>query len=145
MLQRKQSLWLLLAALLNAGVFYFDIYKTHTVVNGVDTLGSLRVADNFPSLLIALVMTAVPLITIFLFGNRKRQVNLSMVSILAIIAFVGLQLWRVTDLAKSMPPPSSGSYWIGMVLPVIALVLLFMAIIGIRKDEKLVRSVDRLR
>jgi uncharacterized membrane protein YqjE len=146
MLQRKQSLWLFIAALLGAGVVYFDIYKTHTMVNGVDSPGaSLRVADHFPSLLIALVMTALPLVTIFLFNTRKRQINLAMLTILADVAFIALQLWRVSALGTATPPPTSGSYWIGAVLPVAAIVFLIMGISGIRRDDKLVRSVDRLR
>jgi hypothetical protein len=142
MIQRKQSIYLFIAALLNAGVFYFDLYKTHTVVNGIDTLGQLRVSDHYPSLLIVLVMTLLPLITIFMFGNRKRQVRMCFASILAIIAFISLTLSRV---GRIIPPPSSGSYWIGSVLPVVSFVFIFLAIFGIRRDEKLVKSVDRLR
>ena len=145
MIQRKQSLWLFLTALLNAGVFYFDLYKAHTPANGADVVMPLRVADHYPSLLIALVMTALPLITIFMFANRKRQMRMSFAGILAIIAFITMTLSRVTNLGKLTPPPASGSYWIGAVLPVIALVFLIMAIAGIRRDEKLVKSVDRLR
>jgi hypothetical protein len=143
MIQRKQSLWLFIAALLNAGVFYFDLYKTHIMVNGVDTPGTpLRVSDHYPSMLIALVMTLFPLITIFMFSNRKRQLSMCVVSILAIVSFVTLTLGRVGKIA---PPPSSGSYWIGSILPAISFIFIIMAIFGIRRDEKLVKSVDRLR
>lgn len=145
MIQRKQSIWLLLAALLNAGVLYFDLYHSHTVVNGVDTLGQLRVGDHYPSLLIALVTIMVPLIAIFMFGNRQRQLAMAVFSIVATISFITMTLSRVTNLAKAVPPPSSGSYWIGAVLPVIAIMFLILAIVGIRKDDKLVKSMDRLR
>ena len=145
MIQRKQSVYLFIAALLNAGVFYFDLYKTHTIVNGADTVGQLRVADHFPSLLIALVITLLPLVAIFMFNNRKRQIGMSAVTIVSTLAFIGLLLWRVTDLAKLTPPPSNGTYWVGSVLPVISMVFVFLAIMGIRRDEKLVKSVDRLR
>ncbi len=141
MIQRKQSIYLLLAALLNAGVFFFDLYQYHTQVSGTDTLGKIRVNDNFVALIIATLITLLPLITIFLFNNRKRQISLSMVSILGIFSFIALLLWRV----NGVPPPVNGSYWIGSVLPVISLVFLIMAIMGIRSDEKLVKSVDRLR
>jgi len=70
---------------------------------------------------------------------------MSWFSILGIILFIALLLWRVSGLAKIAPPPTNGSYWIGAVLPVIALVFLILAIIGIRRDEKLVKSADRLR
>ena len=145
MIQRTQSLWLFLAALLNAGVLYFDLYRTHTVVNGVDTLGQIRVSDHYPSLLIAVVMALIPLVTIFLFNNRKRQIRMTAFGMVAIASFISLLLVRVNNLSKLVPPPTSGTYWIGSVLPVIALVFLFMAMMGIRRDDKLVKSVDRLR
>ena len=145
MIQRKQSVYLFLAALLNAGVFIFDLYQYHTQVSGIDTLGKVRVNDNFAALLIATLITLLPLITIFLFNTRKRQISLSLVSVLGVFSFIALLLWRVNGVSKMIPPPTNGSYWIGSVLPVISLVFLIMAIMGIRSDEKLVKSVDRLR
>lgn len=153
MIQRKQSLWLLIAALLNAGVFYFDLYKYDAGAPKplldkqvmVSSAMHLRVADHFPSLLIALVMTLLPLVTIFLFKNRKRQIGISFISMIAIIAFMALTLKRVSDLGALAPPPVNASYGAGAVLPVAALVFLFLAILGIRKDNKLVKSMDRLR
>lgn len=153
MIQRKQSLWLFIASLLNAGVLYFDLYKyhiiTHSVVNGadttIDTAGQIRVSNHYPSLLLALVMTLLPLITIFMFGNRKRQTAMSIISMLATFSFITMSLSRITHLDGMNPPPTNGSYWIGSILPAVAVVFLILAIIGIRRDEKLVKSVDRLR
>ncbi len=142
MLQRKQSLWLLVASLLNAGVFYFDLYRYHVVENGADVAKQVRVSDHYPSLLLALVMTLLPLVAIFMFRNRKRQMMLTFVSILAIGSFITMAMQRTKNLNSV---PTSESYWIGSVLPVAALVFLFMALFGIRKDEKLVKSMDRLR
>jgi hypothetical protein len=42
-------------------------------------------------------------------------------------------------------PQATGSYWIGSVLPLVADVFLILAILAIRKDENLVKSMDRLR
>ena len=145
MLQRKQSLWLLIAALLNAGVFYFDLYRYHVSENNVDTVKMLRVSDHYPSLLIALVMTLLPLVTIFMYSNRKRQIAMTLISILAIGSFITMALNRATGISKMIPAPTNESYWIGAVLPVIAIVFLLLAMLGIRRDEKLVKSVDRLR
>ena len=153
MIQRKQSIWLLIAALLNASVLFCDLYRmqivTHSMVNGTDTVvnttGQLRVGDHFPSLLIVLVMSILPLVTIFMFRNRKQQIRLTAMALLATASFITMSLARVTNLAKQVPAPTSGNYWLGAIFPVIALVFLVMAIFGIRKDEKLVRSVDRLR
>jgi FtsH-binding integral membrane protein len=146
MIQRKQSIWLLLAALFNAGVFLFDLYRVDTNTNGVVTQSVLRVSNHYPSLLIALVMTLLPLISIFMFSNRKRQRGMTAVSMVATLAFIGMTLARVNKLeTATTPPPTGGTYWIGAVLPVVALVFIVMALAGIRKDEKLVRSMDRLR
>jgi FtsH-binding integral membrane protein len=145
MLQRKQSIWLFIAALLNAGVFYFALYTYHVSENGVDTIKELRVNDHFPSVLLTLVITILPLVTIFMYKKRRRQITMSTISILAIASFVTMTLTRVTYLGKTLPRPTNDSYWIGSLLPVIAMAFVFMAILGIRRDDKLVRSVDRLR
>ena len=139
MIQRKQTLWLFIAALLNAGVLYFDLYKVDAPAL------PLRVMNHYPSLLITLVITILPLITIFMFGNRKRQISMSIVSMLATCSFITMLLTRVTNLGKLTPPPTNGSYGAGAVLPVIAIIFIILAIVGIRRDEKLVKSVDRLR
>ena len=146
MIQRKQTLWLFLAALLSAGVFYFDLYTAHIMLNGAYTVFHLRTSDHFPSLLLALVMCALPLISIFMFQHRKRQVNLTMISMVATAGFIALVLWRVADfVGKQAMAPASSTYWIGSILPVISFVLLVLAIVGVRRDEKLVKSSDRLR
>jgi len=137
MIQRKQTLWLLLAALFSAGVFYFDLYRY--------TGGVIKVNDHYPSLLIALVMTILPLIDVFMFRNRKRQVGIAFGGIIADIGFISVVLMREGNLSKLTPPPVGGTYWIGAVLPVISIIFLILAISGMRKDEKLVRSADRLR
>lgn len=145
MIQRIQTLWLLLAAICGAGLFVFDIYYAHVMVNGADTIQHLRANDHYPTMLIALVVTVLPLITIFMFKDRKRQRRMGAICIVAITGFVSLALARVNSFNNSSPAPTEGSYWIGAILPVVALVFIVMALRGISKDEKLVRSLDRLR
>ena len=140
MIQRKQTIWLIIAALLNAGVLLFDLFRVHTVVNGVETIAPYRTNEHFPLLLIAIVMILLPLVTIFLFGNRARQMRLCAMGMVASSSFITLLLSNV-----SVEPPATVTYWIGSVLPVVSLLFFVLAIIGIRKDEKLVKSVDRLR
>jgi len=137
MIQRIQTLWLFLAALMCAGLFYFDIYRS-----GLETI---RVNDHYPSLLLAIVITALPLVSIFMYKNRTRQRNMVLISMLLTIGFIALVLMRVTNLNDGSSAPADGTYWIGSVLPVIAVVFLVLAIRGIRKDNKLVKSLDRLR
>ncbi|XZF12972.1 DUF4293 domain-containing protein [Chitinophagaceae bacterium MMS25-I14] len=145
MIQRIQTVWLLLAALVNAVLFEVNLYTAHMVQNGADTEVKINVTGHYPTLLIAAVITLIPLIAIFLFKNRKRQRALTAFGIVATIGFIATIIMRVTNLNNSVPAPTNGSYSILSVLPVISAVFLVMAIKGIRKDEKLVKSLDRLR
>lgn len=145
MIQRKQSIWLLLAALCSVGVFLFPLYKGEIKAGDVLQGKALMVPEHFPFVLIAAVMSLLPLVTIFMFRDRKRQVRMSAMGIVANSSFIALMLVTVTRWQSATPPVLSGSYGVGSVMPVMAIILLVMAILGIRGDEKLVRSVDRLR
>ena len=145
MIQRKQTLWLLLAALFSAGVFYFPLYRGYINVNGTDTLAYLETGKKLFLVLMAVVMVALPLIAIAMFKNRKRQRSLTSVAMVATIAFIAAAMMQVTPFIEETKGIANDSYWIGMVLPFVSLVYLILAMMGIRKDEKLVRSTDRLR
>lgn len=146
MIQRIQSLWLLLASLSCAGLFFFDLYRADTVANGLTVTEAIRVNTDFLFFLLALIITALPLIAIFLFKNRKTQrllALLAMVLDLGFIAYMLMQVGNKTDSATSAPV--NGTYWIGSVLPVLSFIFLILAVRGIRQDEKLIKSLDRLR
>ena len=145
MIQRIQSLWLFLAALANAGLFFFDQYHADVTVNGAAAVHSIKVNDHFPSLLLALVITILPFAAIFMFGNRKRQRTMALLSMVFTLGFLALTLMRVGNFNNGSSAPANGSYWIGSILPIISVIFLILAIRGIRKDEKLIKSLDRLR
>ncbi len=145
MLQRKQSIWLLIAALLNAGVIFFDLYRWHEVANGVDVKHEIRVTNNYPMFIIVLVCTVLPLVTMFMYKQRKRQVMMTAFNIAAVCGLNAQMLLKIGHEAKLSTAIASGTYWIGAALPVISIIFLILAIVGIRKDDKLVKSMDRLR
>ncbi len=145
MIQRIQSLWLLLAALVNAGLFYFDLYRADVVKNGQTVVDGLRINDHYPSLLIALVITILPLVIIFMYKQRKRQRSMAILGIVLNIGFISTVLMRVGNYTNSPAAPANGSYWIGSILPLLSMIFLFLALKGINKDDKLVKSLDRLR
>jgi hypothetical protein len=145
MIQRKQTIWLLLAAILNALLFYFDLYRANMMENGIAVIQHLRINDHYPSLLVAIIITVLPLIAMFMYKARSRQKSLVLLSMVATIGFIALVLMRVSNYNNGTSAPVSGTYWIGAVLPVLSFILLIMALSGIRKDEKLIKSLDRLR
>lgn len=139
MLQRIQTVWFLIAAILTAGIFTFDIYQTSDT-----TVGNLAIGDNFIGIILVVLSIILDLYTIFLFKNRKRQMSFAWLGILvALVLLIGLYISASNFMAAH--PGVSGHYWIGLFLPLISAVFLFMGLAGVRKDEKLVKSVDRLR
>ena len=145
MLQRKQSIWLLVAAFLNACVIFFDLYRWHEVVNGVDTKYEIRVTNEYAMFLVVLVCSLLPLVSIFMYKQRKRQLAMSIACIVAVCGLNAMMLAKIGAKSKESVALASGTYWIGAALPIISIAFLILAILGIRKDDKLVKSMDRLR
>lgn len=145
MIQRIQSLWLFLAALAAAGLLYFNLYTYHTLENAVDTSRQFKANDQYGLFVLAILLIILPLVNIFLFKNRKRQKGLAMLGIVVAIGFIALMIMEITNLRDTTPPPSSGSYGVGAIMPILSIVFMFLALSGIRKDEKMLKSLDRLR
>lgn len=146
MIQRIQSVWLLLAGIINIGLFYFGIYKADVVnSSGAEVVKKITASNNIILLLIAVVTIALPLFAIFLFKNRKRQSNMTIMSILANISFMAAAIMIVGNFSNGTPTPTNGTYLVGIFLPIAAILFLFLAFKGIRKDIKTIKSLDRLR
>jgi|GEM_PF-195242 len=136
MIQRIQSVWLLLSSLLSA-LLLMDWYTGYVykgdVPQGITTLVKyLRISDHLPTLLLATALIVLPFITIFFFKNRKRQKSFVLLSLLSAVAFIAFSLMRIEDFKSSAPAPLNGSYQPGIVVVVAVMVLLILAFKGIR-------------
>lgn len=155
MIQRLQSIYLLLASLALFALFLFpiahdvivdNIPKTikltgmYEIINGQEMQTTSFIVLNIVSVIIALL----PIVVIFFYKNRKKQLALCYGTILAII---GLSFWVAQTIKDVVAGAniSANNYSIGALLPSIAIIMIIFAIKGIRKDEKLIRSADRLR
>ncbi|WP_345990964.1 DUF4293 family protein [Chryseobacterium sp. Chry.R1] len=129
MLQRIQTIWIFLAVL--AAVFLF--------ITGQDVavFGNIPVVDST-----CIVLVLVGLLSVFSFKNRKRQILLNTISIIINALLIGVLAYWLLNLSGGIQFPEKG---IEPVFPLIAIICLFIANIYIRKDERLVKSVDRLR
>ena len=144
MIQRVQSIWLFLAAFVSAALFIFPLYQYTLAGSSVVTLLSAR--NEYLLLLLAALMTLLPLVNIFLFKNRKRQKNIVWLSILSSIGFIAMMLMKIQNLKNAVPPAMNDNFTLpGPIIPVAVVVFLFLALGGIRRDEALIKSVDRLR
>jgi hypothetical protein len=82
------------------------------------------------------------LITIFLYRKRLLQIKLCITGIILqalIIAVIYMYVFRLSTVLNSI------SYDFTVFFPFLSVILLYLAIRAIRKDEKLIRSVDRIR
>ena len=141
MIQRIQSIWLFLAA-----ACAFIAYMLTLFVG--------KLADNteriFPMgekllLVVMLIGTGLlALVTIFLYKNRKLQFRLSILGIFLSIGIIALEYFFVESFKKENLIVS-GTYQLGALLPIVMAVLFIFASRGIYRDERLVKSVDRLR
>ena len=143
MIQRIQSLWLLLAAACGFGMSKVPVFEATLSSNMVYNLLATE-----SLLLFAVIVGAACLSTIciFLFKNRPLQFKLVIVSIMLAIAAIALEVWKVEDYKSTNAASiTKGTYYWGGLLPIIMIALLIVAARAIYKDEKLVKSLDRLR
>ncbi len=147
MIQRIQSVYLLLAALASGGVFVFPFASSVTPVAESklfnDGVFAVREFIGIAPLFGAAMMLS--FIAIFLYSNRTMQkVMIAVCLMLVIIAslLMGYNFasdsWATTHISEL-----KDQYGLG--LPVFAVIFLLVARRNISKDEKLVQSMDRLR
>lgn len=141
MIQRVQTIWLLLAAIAGFLITQVPIYE--------GTLAGQAVKKYFAtqSLLlfaVAIIAALSALIAVFLFKNRSVQIKLTILGILSCVAFIALEVWQAQKFVSSAGILKLSYLW-GALLPVAMIVFFILAAINIRKDNKLVKSLDRLR
>ena len=144
MIQRIQTLYLLAAAIFSGGlIFVFNLWteisgKILSVPNLMDESSTLIKTILFSYILSSLLSV----ITIFLFKNRQLQFVLGRVNMLINFYLLGVLIYLSLTLSGETAVSEKG---IGMFIPIIVVVLLVVANKAIKKDEDLVKSVDRLR
>jgi len=144
MIQRIQSVYLLLATLVSGGlIFVLDLW---TNAEGIEffAMDSFNTEDFLLKMMSALffVSAAWTLLAIFQFKNRKLQFVLGRLSILINFILLGILVYFTQNLSGEINVSEKG---IGLLIPVLSIVLVALANKSIKKDEELVKSVDRLR
>jgi len=139
MIQRIQTVWLFLVALCAALTFKFPFYSGNII--GKDNLQryeKLTASSNFLLLIFTVVLIGGAVAIIFLYKNRKQQLWLTIGA--AALAIINIIIY-FSQLKKYV----SGNVSLAAVLVFAIPIFLLLAANGIWKDEKLVKSLDRLR
>lgn len=129
MLQRIQSIWTLIAILA-------EILLSITGQD-VDVFGNLPVVLGGVVVLILILG-----FSIFSYNNRKRQMLLNKIGIIINVLLIGVLVYWLLNVSGGISFPEKG---IEPIFPAVAVLCLILANTNIHKDEKLVKSIDRLR
>ena len=156
MIQRIQSLYLLIASLLTGSLFFTEFARFlddegFIYVLKYRGLFNIGVEEHemkcvFTCIIIAslLIITTISLLTtILVYKKRMIQLLLCRINIGLLICLLGMILYRCFDAKNTLDAQLSFS-WV-LIFPVISVVLVILAMGGIRKDEALIRSLDRIR
>lgn len=152
MIQRIQSIWLLLASITLACLLFIPIISTtvgginyHFITSGIyQEVGSeiKQVENSLPLFIGTLVIALICFANIFNFRNRTLQKRIAYLTVVLILALSG---WAYTYATKIPGSLTNVNYNAGLVLPILAIIFCLLTVRGINNDEKLLRSADRLR
>lgn len=159
MIQRIQSVFLLLVAI---AMFSLPFLTIWVQVNPSQTeqlkltawslektsigSGEIIEKDNIYLIgILALIAGGVAIYSLLQFKNRTRQMFLNMINSLVMGVSLGATVFLSYRANEAFNPTVTGAYIIGFYAIIFALIMNMLANRFIRKDEMLVRSVDRIR
>lgn len=145
MIQRIQSVFLLLASVTFFLQFAFDFATSNKANAGVLSDKVYDVSDHPVLLGMAILGGAVALLSIFLFRNRPLQIRLGYLTIVLCILLPLVAFLLITNEPTALAKDVIIDDGIAAYLPILGLIFTVLAIRFISKDNKLVRSMDRLR
>jgi hypothetical protein len=149
MIQRIQSLYLLLASVAGFGQFGLPYLRAEAgspaTAQPVFADLSLTPTDNPGLIGLCILVGIVSLAAVFLFKNRQLQARITTGALLCSVLLAVLLAFTVQQLTAQGQPNSGIQYQAGLALPAVSALFQWLAGKAIRKDEALVRSMDRLR
>jgi hypothetical protein len=163
MLQRIQSVYLAIVAIASLMLFFFPLADYYNDLEGNYKffIYGMRCMDPEPKEIASAFFTSrlifLPLIflttasfifsvaAIFLYKNRFLQIRICAFNMITNIVLIMVVFFfyatKIQEVTKTEPEYN----YIGMVLPLVSIVFLILSNRAIRKDEKLVKSAERLR
>ena len=136
MIQRIQTLWLLLASICAFASVKLPFYFGSLEVPGPTI--TITPYDNFMLLVFVIATALIGLVSIFLFSNRSLQIKMCVVGLV-------LSLANLMHYFLYMKNFKTGGLSLYSILSFLVPVFFILAIRSIYKDQKLLKSLDRLR
>ena len=151
MIQRIQTVYLLFASVILGLLLFLPLaYMVDAEANNfsylfygiTDAQGKIVMLD-YPLAILLVAMPLLNLIAIFLFKKRILQMRICIFNILLMLGSLALIWYYSYQAENTLFVDTFFSYTV--VFPLVSAILTFLAFRGIRKDEILVRSADRIR
>lgn len=148
MIQRKQTLWFLISALIACLAFVLPFgFKNTTSMSSYNI--NIRDFDAQSHIVLTLLFGLIivtNLGTLFLYKNRSLQVKLSIIILMACIGAFAFEIYFSTIEGNSITfGLSQSTLYIGLIIPLLSFIFGIMAMRGVQQDIKLLKETDRLR
>ena len=138
MIQRIQSMWLFLAAIFAAFTYKLPFYSGLKKVKDVVQPVKLDASYDFIIMILTAFIIILSLVTLFSYKEKKTQLPLAIVNI--ILSFVLIVLY-----ALQIQKFESGTISLWSLFAIAIPIFLFLAARGIYHDQKIIKSLDRIR
>lgn len=140
MIQRIQSIWLLLTAVFAFLTIKFSFYSGNKIdaVTNAKTFLPLNATTNILLLILTVAVAVASLVVIFLYKDRKRQMLVS-------IGILAVSIINIVVYFSQIKKFIEGQFDLTAIITFVIPIFILLAIRSIWKDEKLVKSSDRLR
>jgi hypothetical protein len=138
MIQRIQSVWLLLASIFDAITFRFPFYVGDWQRDTTPATVDLNAQSTIWLTILTVLTGVLAFVNIFLFNNRKLQLKLTYAGLALCAVLLTLYFLEIGHFF-------SGDIALWSLFYFAIFVFYLLAARGIRKDEKLIKSLDRLR
>ena len=142
MIQRIQSIYFAIVFTLSAILpLVFKLWDdSKKEVYALELLSELSILAKLVPVFF-LISASLAIVSIFKYKKRQLQFVLGRIIILINLFLLGILIY----LSLNIPGEASSEKGIGMFTPVVAILFAVLANKAIKKDEDLVKSVDRLR
>ncbi|MDI3520514.1 MAG: hypothetical protein PWQ06_1214 [Anaerophaga sp.] len=155
MIQRIQTVYLLIATILTGSLFFLTMAEMADMKDFYELTwkGIYKIGPENPAQLVipglalsilTVAATAISFFTIFLYKKRLIQIRLCGLNMGLLLGLSGMIYYMGKSGAKELGASELSFNW-PLVLPLVALVLIYLALRSIGKDEALIRSMNRIR
>lgn len=145
MIQRIQTIYLFISALVFGSLFILPIGASSQPASGFLADSKYAVNDHAALMGLAIAGAVFSFLAILLYKNRPTQMKLTYIGIILSLVFPLVAYLIFNSLAGIAADTVGFSFQPGLFLPGISLIMGFLALRSIRKDDRLVKSMDRLR